>query len=138
MAIFLADKSALSRLWTRAEVNEVVEPLLVAGEIASCGAVDLEILYSATGKAEYFNLASALRGMPRVAVKESEFDRALEVQALLAEKSQHRSVQLADLLIAAAAEANGLIVLHYDGDFDRTAKVTGQPTQWVVPRGSVS
>jgi hypothetical protein len=28
-------------------------------------------------------------------------------------------------------------VLHYDDDYDRIAAVTGQPAQWVVPRGSV-
>jgi len=29
-------------------------------------------------------------------------------------------------------------VVHYDGDFDLISAVTGQPTQWVVPRGSVA
>jgi hypothetical protein len=28
-------------------------------------------------------------------------------------------------------------VLHHDTDFDRIAAVTGQPVEWVVPRGSV-
>jgi len=28
-------------------------------------------------------------------------------------------------------------VLHYDGDFDRIAAVTGQLCTWVVPAGSV-
>jgi hypothetical protein len=37
----------------------------------------------------------------------------------------------------AAAESAGLIVLHYDADYDRIAAVTGQPVEWVVPRGSV-
>jgi hypothetical protein len=41
------------------------------------------------------------------------------------------------LLIAAAAEEMGLIVLHYDADFDRISRVTGQPTEWIVPRGSI-
>jgi len=27
--------------------------------------------------------------------------------------------------------------LHYDADFDLIAGVTGQPTEWIVPRGSV-
>jgi len=40
-------------------------------------------------------------------------------------------------LIAAAAEANALIVLHYDADFDRIAAVTDQPVEWVVPAGSI-
>jgi hypothetical protein len=28
-------------------------------------------------------------------------------------------------------------VLHYDSDFDHISAVTGQPTEWVVPQGSV-
>lgn len=115
----------------------MIEPLLVAGRIATCGIVDLELLYSASSKKIYNELAVALRGMPRVSVDDSVFERALEIQARLAAKSQHRAVPLPDLLIAACAEANQLIVLHYDADFDRIAKITRQPTQWVVPRGSV-
>jgi predicted nucleic acid-binding protein len=40
-------------------------------------------------------------------------------------------------LVAAAAEAEGLVVLHYDADFERIAAVTGQRSEWVVPAGSV-
>jgi hypothetical protein len=28
-------------------------------------------------------------------------------------------------------------VLHYDADFELIASITGQPTDWVVPRGSI-
>jgi hypothetical protein len=28
-------------------------------------------------------------------------------------------------------------VLHYDSDYDHIAAITGQPTQWVIPRGTV-
>jgi predicted nucleic acid-binding protein len=42
-----------------------------------------------------------------------------------------------DLIIAAAAEAAGLTVLHYDHDFEHIASVTGQPTEWVSPAGSL-
>ena len=138
MATYLADKSALTRRTTRPEVRAVIEPLLLAGRIATCGIIDLELLYSAPSKKIYNELADALRGMPRVALDDSVLDRALEIQARLAAKSQHRAVPLPDMLIAACAEANQLIVLHYDADFDRIAKITGQPTQWVVPRGSVA
>jgi predicted nucleic acid-binding protein len=71
-------------------------------------------------------------------VDDDDIQRALEVQGLLAERSQHRAVPLPDLLIAACAERAGLTVLHYDVDYDRIAALTGQPTQWVVPQGSVS
>jgi predicted nucleic acid-binding protein len=138
VATFLADKSALTRRETRPEVRDVLEPLLVAGEVATCGIVELELLYSATSRATYRALAEALRGMPRAPSGESCVRRALEVQAMLAERSQHRAVPLPDLLVAASAELAGLVVLHYDADFERIAKLTGQPTQWVVKRGSVA
>lgn len=138
MASFLADKSALTRQETRAEVREALEPLLIAGEVATCGIVELELLYSASSRATYRALVEALRGMPRVPVEEATVARALEVQAKLAERSQHRAVPLPDLLVAACAERAGLTVLHYDADFERIAKLTGQAVQWIVPRGSVS
>lgn len=138
MATFLADKSALTRRETRLEVREALEPLLVSGEIATCGIVDLELLYGARDRATYRALVEALRGMPRVTVEDAIVNRALAVQAMLAERSQHRAVPLPDLLVAACAEDADLTVLHYDADFERIAELTGQPTQWIVPRGSVS
>jgi len=138
VAAFLADKSALARQDTRPEVREVVEPLLLAGEIAICGIVELELLFSATGRDNYRDLAKALGGVPKVDIDEQCFKRALEVQGMLAERSQHRAVPLPDLLVAACAERAGLAILHYDADFERISEMTGQPQQWVVPRGSVS
>jgi predicted nucleic acid-binding protein len=138
VATYLADKSALTRSDTRPEVREVIEPLLLAGRIATCGIVDLELLFSAPSPATYRELAEVLRAMPRVPVTDAAVDRALEVQMLLANQSRHRSVPLPDLLVAACAEAAGLTVLHYDADYERIAKVTGQTVQWVVPGGSVA
>lgn len=138
MAAFLADTSALTRRETRPEVRAVLEPLLLSGQVATCGIVDLELLYSASSPAIYARLASALRGLPRVLITETVLDRALEVQGRLAKRSQHRAVPLPDLIVAACAEGAGLTVLHYDADYERVAKITGQPTRWIVPRGSVS
>ncbi len=47
-------------------------------------------------------------------------------------------VPLPDLMVAGCAESAGLAVLHYDADYDRIAEATGQPTRWVLPRGSVA
>jgi predicted nucleic acid-binding protein len=63
--------------------------------------------------------------------------RAIGVQAELWRLGQARTVPLPDLLIAAIAERHRVTVLHYDDAYDRIAAVTGQPTQWIVPRGSV-
>ena len=50
---------------------------------------------------------------------------------------QHRNFRLPDLIIAAAAECNGATVLHYDADYERIAKITQQPTEWVADMGSL-
>lgn len=72
-----------------------------------------------------------------VDVGQATLDRAVEIQAALARGGHHRGVPVADLAIAAAAEQAGLTVLHYDADFDRIARITRQPVEWVVPRGSI-
>ena len=136
--VYLADKSALTRRQTRPEVRDVVEPLLLAGRIATCGIVDLELLFSAPDPGTSAELAKVLRALPRVPVTDAAVDRALEVQGLLATRSQHRAVPLPDLLVAACAERAGLTVLHYDADFVRIAAVTDQPMQWVVAGGTVA
>jgi predicted nucleic acid-binding protein len=137
VATYLADKSALARFETSAEVRGILNSLLPFGEIATCGMVDLEVLYSAPSADAYVTTAASLRALPRVHVTEAVVDRALDVQARLAKRSQHRGVPLPDLVIAACAEGAGLTVLHYDADYERIAEVTDQPVQWVVPRGSV-
>jgi predicted nucleic acid-binding protein len=74
---------------------------------------------------------------PLVPMDQAVLDRAVEVQDVLAERSQQSGAKIADLLIAAAAESAGLVILHYDHDFDLIASVTGQPTEWILPAGSV-
>jgi predicted nucleic acid-binding protein len=135
---YLADTSALARQATKAEVGAVLSALLGEGRVFTCGPVDLEILHGATSPDNYRAIAMALQGMPRAPLDERCVERALEVKGSLAERSQHRAVSLPDLLIAACAERAGLTVLHYDADYERIAAVTGQPVQWVVPRGAVS
>ena len=57
-------------------------------------------------------------------------DRAVHVLTLLADRGQHRAPSIPDLIIAAIAEAAGLVVLHEDKDFELIADITRQP----VPR----
>ena len=51
------------------------------------------------------------------------------------QRGQHR-LPLPDLIVAATAEFGNATVLHYDHDYDLIAGVTGQPTQWIVARGT--
>lgn len=56
-------------------------------------------------------------------------DRAVEVQARLADRGHHRAPSVPDLLIAATAELAGLVVLHQDKDFELVAGITDQPLE---------
>lgn len=131
----LVDTSVLTRL-NRPAVRSVVEPLAWAGRLARPTICDLEIGYSARNRDEWDRLVGALDEFAPVETTAAHVVRALQVQRLLATRSQ-RGRKVPDLLVAAAGEAFDLVVLHYDADFDLIAEVTGQPCQWVVPPGTV-
>lgn len=131
----LADTSVLTRL-ASPSVAAAIRPLLERGALARTSMTDLEIGFSARNAKEWHALVDALDLCAPVAVQASYFERALEVQRALAGAGQ-RGRKIPDLLIAAAAERHSLTVLHYDGDYELIAGVTGQPVEWVVPAGSV-
>jgi predicted nucleic acid-binding protein len=89
---------------------------------------------------EFTSLRSELDALPSCAIGVNQWQRALEVYERLARQGglHHRAVRHPDLLIATAAEANGIPVLHYDEDYDRIAAITGQEVRWLAPRGSLS
>jgi predicted nucleic acid-binding protein len=130
----MVDTSVLTRL-ARPEVRSALQPRAERGELARAGISDLEVGYSARSASEWDRLAAALGVFELVETTAEHMRRAKQVQRLLAAKHQ-RGRKVPDLLIAAAAEAESLILLHYDADFDRIAAVTGQRSEWVVPAGS--
>ena len=138
MSLLCADTTAW-RHATNPAVAAAWRAALDAGEIGICGQVRLEILYSARSAADYDGLAGRLNALTSIPTTDAAFVRAGEVQQRLAHVGglHHRSVKIADLLIAAAAEAAGAIVWHYDEDFERIAAITGQPIEWVAPRGTL-
>jgi predicted nucleic acid-binding protein len=131
----LVDSSVLTRLRQPA-IRKAIESRAERGELARAGISDLEIGYSARSAAECDRLAEALQAFELVETTSEHLRRARQIQRLLAAKHQ-RGRKVPDLLIAAAAEARGLTLLHYDADFDRIAGVTGQSCQWIVPAGSI-
>lgn len=134
--LFLVDKSALAR-FARPSVAAVLQPLFITDAIGTCAMVDLEVQFSARSPRDYERLRADQRSLRRFAVTEEVCERALDVQRTLARTSRHRGVTIPDLVTAACAELNAATLLHYDADFDLVAEVTGQPVEWVVPRGSV-
>jgi len=136
----LADTSAWA--WTRAvggELRRIFDDAVIEGELATCDMVRLELLYSARNAGEFGALRGELDALANCPIGNEQWWRALEVYEQLAQQGgmHHRAVRHPDLLIAAAAEATGVAVLHYDEDYDRIAAITGQHVRWLAPRGSL-
>jgi predicted nucleic acid-binding protein len=132
--MFLLDTSVLTRLRAPSVVKRIEQ--LDGDGLARTSMTDLEIGFSARSADEWDRLVAALGAFRRIDVEAHHFDRAQQVQRRLAAEGL-RGRKVPDLLIAAVAEATSRTVLHYDADFDHLAAITGQPTQWIVERGSI-
>lgn len=134
----LADTSVWARKRHPA-LREWFEAAVIAGDIAVCDMVALELLHSASRPDFFARTEEALKAMPWLRMGGAEWARAREVYRLLSDRGQaaHRAVKHADLLIAAAAEVAGIGLVHYDNDYDLIAEVTGQTARWVRPRGTI-
>ncbi len=134
VAKYLVDTSVIARQ-TKPGVAARIRPMSDQGILAICSMVVMEMLRGARNTSDgqiWLDLASDFERLP---IPDVVWDRAIEVETELIGSSLHRTVKLPDLIIAATAERHGVTVLHYDHDYDRIAKVTGQPVEWVVPPG---
>jgi len=127
---WLVDKSAYTRLGRCSNAQEWADR--VSGGLLHITTVTrLEIGFSARSGPELRDEA----GRPPLSLLAVEYltpsmeVRAVEVQAMLADRGRHRAPSVPDLLVAAAAELTGLTVLHVDKDFELIAEVTGQPVE---------
>lgn len=134
---YLADTSAWHRSGATAAIREWWNELLLSESLVLTSPVRLELLFSARGPVDYATLADDLAGLPQVPLDELVAARADEIQAMLAGRSHHRGPTPVDLYIAAVAELNELTLVHYDRHFDAIARVTGQPAEWIAPRGTL-
>jgi predicted nucleic acid-binding protein len=135
----LADTSAWQLSRRRPDLRAWFTQKAVDGLIGTCAMVSLELLQGVRNGREFDERRVEMDELPQFPIAPRELSRAMDVYRELAHQggSHQRSVGHADLLIAAAAESAGVEVLHYDEDFDRIAAITGQPTSWIVPRGSL-
>ena len=137
----LADTSAWS--WSRRraypELRYAFDNALVDGQLATCDMVRLELLHSARSPTEFAEIREELAALPDCPIDRDHWKRPLQVYEQLGAQggASQRSVKHPDLLIAAAAEAADLTVLHYDEDYDRIAAITGQPTRRLAPKGTL-
>ena len=131
-AVYLVDTSVLTRL----RLPKIGTTLLGLGQIFYSPISGLELRYSASNETDYRKLTAILDGFDRLTMVAAAFDTADQTQRLLA-KAGLKGRPVPDLIIAAQAELAGLTLLHYDADFDLIASVTGQPTLWISPPGSI-
>lgn len=136
-AVYLADTSVWVLRGRHEAVRRSFDTLLLSGRLAACQMTALEYLNNAPDPKSYEGLWGVLHGLRRLDVNTQVMDRAMEVHRAMAATSRHRQFRLPDLIIAATAEQHGATILHYDADFDRIAETTGQPTEWVAPKGSL-
>lgn len=120
----LADASVWAQLH-RNDVAARLVPLLVGGGAATCGLVDLEVLATFSDPRERVAAAAERAMFPRVEIDDNTLTRALEVQA------QVGALPVTTLIVAAAAEHAGLVLLHQNEAYERIAAFTGQRVESV-------
>lgn len=135
----LADSSAWFASRRAPAVREEFDELVARGRLATCDAVKMELLHTARNGREFSKRRLQLDLLRHCPIGPREWRRALDVYEVLAHQGglHHRRVKHADLLIAAVAESAGIPLVHYDADFETIAAITGQPTRWLAPRGSL-
>jgi predicted nucleic acid-binding protein len=135
-ATYLADTSAWHRSG-KPPVDQRWLKLVEESAIALCAPLRLELLLSAHDARDYLKLQGELDSLPQLPSTDETAARAEVVQWGLVRRGHHRGPTPVDLLIAATAELNGLTLLHCDRYFDLIAEVTGQPVEWLAPRGTL-
>jgi len=131
-ALYLIDTSGLFRIFD-ADVRDAWSDAVAAGVIAVCPIVELEFLYSARSLADRLEKQQLMHDLfSWIPMHEGGFERASHVQQRLTETGRHRSAGAVDLLIAATAEYERLVILCDDHDYRSVADVTGQAVRFVT------
>jgi len=125
---WLIDKSAIGRLHLASDAGGWADRI-ERGLVRISTVTRLEIGFSARSGADHRSVFDQppIASMPIEYLTPMIENRAVEIQAVLAERGQHRAPSIPDLLIAASAELAELTVLHMDKDFELIAALTGQP-----------
>jgi predicted nucleic acid-binding protein len=134
----LVDTSAYEQIRRRPEAADRYSGLAARGLLATCNVISGELLFSMRDRNAIRTMQASLEGLWYLPLTEWAEARALDTLVKLADRGKHRAAKIGDLQIAAVAEQYQATLLHYDHDFDDVAEVTGQPTEWILPRGSGS
>jgi hypothetical protein len=135
---YVVDTSAWARPVRRA-VGAEWSAAMTLGQLWITPVVKLELLYSTRDETEFDEVARRLDDMREAPIDRSVTRSAVAcMRELAAVGPLHHRVPVTDALIAAAAAARGIGVLHFDAHFDRLAGVLGCESRWIVPPGGAS
>ena len=136
----LADTSAWSgRAAPRTQTcASAFDTALVDGELATCDMVRLELLYSARNADEFAEIREELAALPTARSARSSGSARCGSTSNSAPRRRPPALgqasRPADRRGGRSGRSRGL---HYDEDYDRIAEITGQPTRWLAPKGSL-
>jgi len=133
--LYLIDKSAWEQRRYEPIARERITELREAARLAICIVTMAEVLYSARNAGEIDLDHAHLNELRFLHMTPAAEEHVVATMKLLAATGRHRR-PIPDVMLAAIAQAHGAIVLHYDHDFEIIAGVTGQPHEWIVPRGT--
>lgn len=109
-----------------------------AGLVLVCDLVVLELTRLAPNEGRAREVADRLAAFEAIPMPGGLWGRAREIQLALAANGDHRRVPPADLVLAAAAEAGDVALVHYDRDYERIAAVSELRHEWLVADGALA
>jgi predicted nucleic acid-binding protein len=133
--LHLTDKSAWEQARYDKRARQRLHDLRETRQLAVCVVSTAELLYSARNADELARMRLDLSSLAYLHMTPAAEQHLVDVMAALALHGQHRT-SIPDLMLAAIAHTHSAVVLHYDSDYERIAEVTGQPHEWILPRGT--
>lgn len=140
------DRPALfdTGVWTWArdrrfpQLAEWFNAAVAAGLVLVCDLVVLELTRLSPNERRAHDVARRLSAFESIPMPGSLWGDARGTQLALAGRGGHRRVPPADLLLAAAAQRAGVVLVHYDRDYQRIAAVTSLRHHWLLPDGTLA
>jgi predicted nucleic acid-binding protein len=133
----LADTSAWTNKGKDAGVESDFDARVVAGEIATCPIIAMELLWTAQTPSDFREIREDLASLPQIEISPAVWSRAIDVWQNLVDAGRHRQAKHVDLIVAATAELAEVGICHYDSDFEAISEVTGQLVRPIAPLGSL-
>lgn len=124
MIRYLIDSSGLWRVLRDAELRTAWSETITAAAIGSCHPQRTEFRRSARDLDEYEQMNEMFADLyPDVPVPKASWRWVETAQYRLVRTGAQRAMSPVDLLICATAAAQGVAVLHDDGDFETAARL---------------